>query len=80
MRACSLVLGDCERGQWRLHRQDAVLAQGALDVLGVGALGQQELAVVLPVHTLAVRLLLVLRVNLKQEGTFKMALRGWSWG
>jgi hypothetical protein len=61
-----LVLGDGQGGQRRLHRQHTVLAQGALDVLGVGALGQQELAVVLPVHALAVRLLLVLGVNLQK--------------
>jgi hypothetical protein len=72
----SLVLGDgdaslagAERWKRRLHCQDSVLAEGALDVFRVGALGQEELTVVLAVHALAVRLLLVLGVHLKSNGT-----------
>lgn len=63
------LLGGAERGlgQGRLHGEDAVFAQGGLDGLGVGALGQEELAVVLAVHRLAVRLLLVLGVDLQQN-------------
>lgn len=60
-RAPLLVLCDGDHGlrgsksrQGRLYRQHAVFAQGGLDALGVRALGQQELSVVLTVHALAV--------------------------
>lgn len=59
-----LALG--QGGQRSLDGEDAIFAQRRLDALGVGSLGQHELAVVLSVHGLAVGLLLVLGVDLKQ--------------
>ena len=50
--------------QGRLHGEDAVLGEGRLDHLRVGALRQQELPVVLAVDAPAIRLLLVLGVDL----------------
>lgn len=60
-----------EGWQWRIDGQDTVLAEGRANRLGIDALGQQELPVVLPVDALCVRLLLVLGVHLEiQERTF----------
>lgn len=57
-------LGGSQRlGQGRVHRQHSVLAERGANGLGVHALGQQELAIVLAVHALRVRLLLVLGVH-----------------
>lgn len=57
-------LGGSQRlWQRRIHRQHSVLAQRRADGLGIHALRQQELTVVLAVHTLGVRLLLVLGVH-----------------
>ena len=58
--------------QRRLHRQDAVLGERRLDHLRVGALRQQELAVVLAVDAAAVRLLLVLGVHLRADRRTRM--------
>lgn len=56
--------------QGSFHRQDAVFGERGLDELGVGALGKQELSVVLAVDGAVVRLLLVLGVDLEGEGAF----------
>lgn len=68
---CPLVLCDgyeglrlADGGEGGFHSEHPVLAQGRLDGLRVGALGQQELSVVLPVHGLAFRLFFVLCVDL----------------
>ena len=62
------VLATERRRQGRLHGENAVLGEGRLDHLGVGALRQQELAVVLAVDAPALRLLLVLGVDLPRSG------------
>lgn len=58
------LLALAEGREGRLDGQDAVFAEGRLDGLGIRALRQQELTVVLPVDGLCVGLLLVLGVDL----------------
>lgn len=51
-------------GQWRFHGQDAILAERRAYGLGIDALWQEELAIVLPVDALCVRFLFVFGVHL----------------
>ena len=60
-------LRDCLLGKWGLDGEDPVFGEGGLDALRVGALGQEELPVVLLVHGLTLALLLVLSVDLKPQ-------------
>lgn len=54
----------CNGGQGSLDRQHAVFAQGGLDELRIGALGQQEFTVVFPVDGFGFCFLLVLGMDL----------------
>lgn len=65
-----LLLVPSDGRQGSFHRQDAVFGEGGLDELGVGALGEQELSVVLAIDGAVVGLLLVLGVDLVGEGRF----------
>lgn len=52
----------------------AVFAKRGLDFFRIGPLGEQEFPIVFPVHALAVRFLLVLRMNLKKNYYYSLGV------
>lgn len=61
----ALLVGCLEGGQWGLYCEHAILGELRLDLLRVGALGQKELPVVLPIHRPVLGLFLVFGVHLQ---------------